>query len=325
MEDKIIKYGILSTASIVPRFVKGMRLTPNGEVTAIASRTKEKAEQAGKYLQIPLVFDDYHALLEHPDIDAVYVPVINSLHYQYAKDALLAGKHVIVEKPFVLHAYEAAELFALAQERSLFITEAIKTPFLPLYQKVKERIDSGEFGAIRFMTFRQSYTGGSYIAGWNRQKEFGGGVLYGNEAYFFRMAEYFGGKILSCTGTASFPGNEAEDQCSLSVSLENGSLASLAVSTRVLFENGLTIYLDKAVIEIPDYWKASRAVIRPQNKEEQIIRCPSEYELQYELKHYNTCILEGRNCSPVNTPDMTIRYIRICELLYQSFENGGQV
>lgn len=229
MTETKVRYGILSSATIVPRFVKGMRLTSNGEVTAIAARSMSKAESLAKELDIPNVFPDYMTLLESDEIDAVYIPLVNSLHYEYAKKALAAGKHAVVEKPFVLHASEAEELFQTASEKGLFITEAIKTPHLPLYRKIKQIIDSQEFGRIRYMTFRQSYTSGPYTGGWNRKREYGGGVLYGNEAYFFRMAEFLGGKIISCSGTASFPENEAEDQCCVTALLENGSIACLNV------------------------------------------------------------------------------------------------
>ena len=110
-DNNTVRYGILSTASIVPRFVKGMELCGNGTVDAIASRDIHKAETAAQELGIKKAYGDYHELLDDPDIDAVYIPVINSLHYTYAKDALNKGKHVIVEKPFVLHASEAEELF----------------------------------------------------------------------------------------------------------------------------------------------------------------------------------------------------------------------
>ena len=320
MAEQKIRYGILSTASIVPRFVKGMRMTDNGEVTAIASRTLEKAEQTAAKQQIPKAYDDYKKILADPEIDAVYIPVINSLHYEYAKESLLAGKHVVVEKPFVLHSAEAEELFRIAEERGLFLTEAIKTPHLPLYHRLGEMIESGEYAQVRFMLFRQSYTSGPYVVGWNRKKKSGGGVLYGNEAYFFRMAEFLGGKIVSCSGTAAFPEGEAEDQCSVSVLLENGALANLAVSTRVLFDNGLTIYMEKAVIEVPDYWKASKAIVHTPSGAQMTVQRPCDWEFHFELDHYNACISEGRWCSPVNTPDMTIRYIRLCEQLYDSFD-----
>ncbi len=318
---KQVNYGLLSTASTLKRFVRAMEETGNGRVLAVASRTEEKAEAAAKELGLPIACGDYHAILENPDIDAVYIPVINSLHFPYAKEALLAGKHVILEKPFVLHAEQAEELFDLAGSRGLFLTEAIKTPFLPVYARVKELIEERNLGRIRFMEFHQSYIGGSYIAGWNRDKESGGGVLYANEAYFFRMAEFFGGKVLSCKGTASFEDSGVEEQISLSVQLEDNCLASLGVSTNILFDNDLKIYLERGRIVVPDYWKADKAYLYENGILTAEESFPCAHEFRYELEHYNDCILQGLSCSPVNTPERTIRYIRLCEALYEQWES----
>ncbi len=319
--NNIVRYGIISTASIVPRFCKGMALTGNGSVSAISSRDLQKAEQAAKDLSIPKAYDDYHKILTDPEIDAVYIPLVNSLHYPYAKEALLSGKHVIMEKPFVLHAEEAEELFAIAAERKLFLTEAVKAPYLPIYKEILNIINSNFLGKICYMDFRQSYNSGPYIQGWNREKAMGGGVMFGNEAYFFHMAEYLNGPIESCYGNASFFESGAEQQCCLTVRFRNNTMASLAVSNLVLFENGLTIYFEHGRIFIPDYWKASRAVICTEEGKTENIVCPCEHELQFELKHYNECILNGILTSPVTAPEKTIRYIRWCEDLQKTWEN----
>ena len=314
-----VRYGILSAASIVPRFVKGMRLCDNGEVTAIWSRSEEKARAMAEELDIEHVYADHRELLNDPDIDAVYIPLINSLHYSYVKEALLAGKHVLCEKPFVLHAEEARELSALAHEKGLFLTEAVKTPFLPIYDRIREILNSGILGAMRYMEFRQSYTDGPYVGGWNTQIDQGGGVLYGNEAYFFAMAEYLAGKIRSVTGTLSFPDGEAEDQLAVSALLPNGVLATLQVSRRVLFENGLTIRCDHGKIVIPDYWKASRAYVYEGDRLKETIDIPCPYEFQYELRHYSQCIQDGLVESPVTTHEDTIRRIAFTEQLYAPY------
>ena len=321
MNETPIRYGILSTASILKRFAGAMQETRNGTILAVASRTAEKAKTAAEELGIPLWYDDYRKLLENPDIDAVYIPVLNSLHYTYARDALMAGKHVVMEKPFTLHAWQAEELAELAASRHLFLTEAIKTPFLPVYDAVLEQLKNRNLGRIRFMEFKQSYVGGSYISGWNKQKEYGGGVLFGNEAYFFRMAERFGGRIVSCTGQATY-GEEVEDQIALTVRFESGALATLCVSTDILFDNGLVIYLDRGRVVIPDYWKASSARIYEDGVCTWEESFPCDYEFQYELKHYNACMQKGLPGSPVNPIEDTIRYIRFCEALQASWQNG---
>lgn len=314
-----VRYGILSTASIVPRFVRGLNLTSSGKAVAIASRSLEKAEKMAELLDIPEYYDDYEKVLNHPGINAVYIPLINSLHYEYAKKALLAGKHVIMEKPFVLHAEEAKELAEIAAAKHLFITEAVKTPFLPVYRRIREIIEEKTYGDIHFMEFKQSYTSGPYITGWNTQKESGGGVLYANEAYFFHMAEFLGGKIVSVRGQASYGDTDAENQCTVAAKLKNNILATLSVSTKVLFRNGLIIYFDNAVIDIPDFWKASAAYIHQNGQLIETIRGNAEYEFQYELAHYHECIHNGLSFSPVTPISNTERYIAFCEKLYRSF------
>lgn len=313
MNSSLIRYGILSTASVVPRFVNAMRMTGTGEVLSIASRSIEKVQAAAEELGIPHYCDDIDKILNDPEIDAVYIPLINSLHYPYMKRALHAGKHVLCEKPFVLHTEEAYELASLAEEKKLFLTETVKTPFLPVFIRIKEIIDSGRYGKIRFMDFRQSYTGGSYVAGWNVRKENGGGVLFGNQAYFFTMAEFLAGNIVSCTGTLTCSEGDTDDQAAVTAVTETGALAVLHVSRRVLLDNGLIIYSDKGRIVIPDYWKADKAYIYEDGKLTDTLSYPCRYEFVYELSHYNECIRKGLSFSLVTPVSAAARHVSFTE------------
>ncbi len=317
MNNSKLQYGILSTASIVPRFVNAMRLTESGEIRAIASRTLQKARQAAAELSIPYAYDNIEAILNDPQIDAVYIPLLNRLHYPYAKQALLAGKHVLCEKPFVLHAEEAEELAAIAEEKGLFLTEAVKTPFLPVFAKIREIIAEGKYGAVCYMDFSQSYTSGPYVGGWNIRPEEGGGVLYGNEAYFFTMAEFLAGNVISCSGSLSHKKDEADDQAAVTARMENGALAVLRVSRRVLFKNGLVIHMENGRIEIPNYWKADKAYVYQEDTLVDTLTYPCPYEMVYELKHYNQCIQDGLTFSDVTPVSGTIRHTAFVENIYR--------
>ncbi len=319
MEKKKYRWGILSTATIVPRFIRAMECTEDGAVCAVASRDLSKAQRTADEFNIPSAYDDYHAILEDENIDAVYIPLINSLHYSYAKEALLAGKHTIVEKPFVLDHKDGEELKRIALEKQVFLSEAVKAPYLPVYQKVRQIIGSEIYGKIRFMEFRQSYSGGSYTEGWNRLREYGGGVLYGNEAYFFHMAENLCSPVISVSGSGSGIEGEAEDQCCISAVMANGAIATAAVSRRVLFENGLRIYLDDAVIWIPDYWKAQKVFVTQNGSVIDEFSEPCRYELQYELNHYHECMRNSLIFSPVTPVDNSIRYIAWCQKLHKDW------
>lgn len=320
MNNKFINYGIISTASIAPRFARAMACTDNGHVKAVSSRSLEKAQAFAREHDIAQFYDDYHRILEDPDIDAVYLPLVNSLHYPFAREALLAGKHVLLEKPFVTHAEDGRELAVLARERNLFLTEAIKAPFLPVLQEVRRIIDSGQYGKLHLMTFRQSYVGGPYASGWNKQKQFGGGVLYGNEAYFFSVAEMMAGKIQRVTGSPTYSVYDVEDQTALTAVLENDVLATSTVSTKVLLKNGLTVYLDNARIEVPNYWKAREGFIYQNDELIETISVPCDYEMTYELQHYNDCIIKGLPESPVVPLEASFRYIEYCEKLHAEWD-----
>ena len=124
-------------------------------------------------------------------------------------------------------------------------------------------------------------------------------------------------------GSATFGKNGTEDQCCVTSLLENDILAQMNVSTRILFNNGLTIYFDHARIEIPDFWKATVAYIYLNNQLIDTLSFPCKYEFQYELQYYNECIQNGILSSPVTPVENTIRYIQFCNEIYTSWDRNN--
>ena len=117
-----MKLAILGTGFIVHEgALPALQSVPEIEVTAIFARphSKEKADALAVKYAIPQVYTDYDELLSSADVDFVYVGLTNSVHYEYAKKALMAGKHVIMEKPFASTVAEVEELRALALDRHL--------------------------------------------------------------------------------------------------------------------------------------------------------------------------------------------------------------
>ena len=95
----ILKYGILSTSSIAPRFIAAVREARAGEIVAVSSRSMEKAQQKADLWNIPKAYGDHQALLEDANVNIVYISSVNSQHYELARKALEMGKHVVCEKP----------------------------------------------------------------------------------------------------------------------------------------------------------------------------------------------------------------------------------
>lgn len=137
-----MKLGIVGTGMICCELIEQvLPHIPSIQIAALCStsRSLEKAQRLGRQHSIPLITADYHTLLS-ADIDAVYLGIPNQLHAPYAKQALLAGKHVICEKPLASNIEEAEILAALAQERRLFLLEAISNQYMQVYQDIRKQL-----------------------------------------------------------------------------------------------------------------------------------------------------------------------------------------
>jgi predicted dehydrogenase len=162
--------------------VAGVKESEDGIVTAIASRGIEKAQKMAQELAIPHAFGSYEELCQSSEVDIVYVAVYNKGHYEAAKLALLNNKHVLLEKPFTMTLAQAEELFALAEERGLFLMEAQKALFLPITDQVQQAIEEDKIGAVRWLDSVTAYPNIDHIS-WFRDLSAGGGVFRGAGTY----------------------------------------------------------------------------------------------------------------------------------------------
>ena len=145
-----IRIGVLGAAAIVPMALTNpARSIPEIEVIAIAARDPKRAQSFARRHHIPRVHQTYNDLLADPDIDAIYNPLPNNLHSEWTIRALIAGKHVLCEKPFASNTNEAEEMAKTAHETGLVLSEAFAYRYHPLTALVKEIISNGELGKIR--------------------------------------------------------------------------------------------------------------------------------------------------------------------------------
>ena len=113
-----IKWGVLGAASIaIQRMMPAMREAPSATLHALASRDEGKARAVAAKFEAPRAYGDYDSLLADPEIDAVYVPLPNQLHFEWSIRALAAGKHVLCEKPLCLTSREVERL-CIARDRA---------------------------------------------------------------------------------------------------------------------------------------------------------------------------------------------------------------
>lgn len=125
-------------------------------------RSEEKLKRLSEEYHIPYTFTDYDKMLEVKEIDTVYVAVTNELHYEFCKKAILAGKHVICEKPFTVCVDEVKELFDLAKQHQVILLEAITNQYSPNYLKIKEEVK--KLGNIHVVSCNYSQYSSRYDA-----------------------------------------------------------------------------------------------------------------------------------------------------------------
>lgn len=158
MKD-LLKIGIIGTGFIGPIHLEGALRTFHADVIALTEKTMELAKQKADQYNIPYYYDDYKNMLENREIDVVHVCSPNLFHYQMAKDALLAGKHVVCEKPLTLTYEEAEELVALAKERHLVNAVHFNVRYYPVVRHAREMVRRGDVGKMYAIS-------GSYLQDW---------------------------------------------------------------------------------------------------------------------------------------------------------------
>lgn len=135
-----IRLGTIGSGFIVHNILDAVAKVEGIRCIAVYSRTQEKGLPLAEKYGVEKVYTDMEAFLTDEEINCVYVASPNLLHYEQAKKALLAGKHVLCEKPFCSKLVQAKELVEIAKQKHLFLMEAVPTTYLPNYSILKEAI-----------------------------------------------------------------------------------------------------------------------------------------------------------------------------------------
>ncbi|GGH75364.1 Gfo/Idh/MocA family protein [Saccharibacillus endophyticus] len=143
----MIRFGMIGTNFITERFIDAAQQAEGLELTAVYSRTEDRAQEFANRYGIGLTFTDLDEMAASDRIDAVYIASPNSLHAEQAILFLKQGKHVLCEKPMASNAREVRDMFAAAQESGAVLMEAVKTTLLPSFALLRENLH--KIGTVR--------------------------------------------------------------------------------------------------------------------------------------------------------------------------------
>jgi predicted dehydrogenase len=157
---KAVRYGIIGFGLFAERTIApAIQASANSELVAIQKRSLAAAKEKARIFNVPLAFDSAEALVQHPDVDAVFIVSANSLHAPETITAARAGKHVLTEKPMAMNTAEAEMMIETCKKHQVKLMVAHMVRFSPLVLRMKELIQSGLIGKITFIKSEFIYDG----------------------------------------------------------------------------------------------------------------------------------------------------------------------
>jgi xylose dehydrogenase (NAD/NADP) len=174
-----LRWGILSTSHFAAKLIGefGGSAFRGGKFIAVASRDAEKAQKFAKKFALDRAFPSYDALISCDEVDAIYIPLPNSMHCEWTIRALESGKHVLCEKPLAMNAAEVERMTAAANANNRLLAEAFAYRFHPQTEKIRKIVAEKSLGDVKVVRCVFSFSlGRDGDVRW--KPELGGGALY---------------------------------------------------------------------------------------------------------------------------------------------------
>lgn len=295
MENKILNWGVLGCARIANNSViPGIKSATNANLYAIASRSAEKLEEFNKTHNPDKTYQSYMDLLKDPKIDVVYIPLPNSLHCEWVIKAAQNKKHILCEKPLGITAKEVEVMRDACNKNGVLLMEAFPYRHSPLTHKVKNLVDTGAIGKLKFIEANFSFilTNKSSI---KMIKNLGGGATYDIGCYNINVIRFIAGsEPLSIFATGEIGENSSVDESScIMMEFKDDLKAVSYCSLNSMDRCGYTIVGDAGIIEVPVKFNSKGTVkitLKTKNDTSEInVDCPDNYTL--EVEQFGRCIL----------------------------------
>ncbi|MDB5814659.1 MAG: oxidoreductase [Rhodocyclales bacterium] len=314
-----VRWGILGYARIARlNGIPGMQRAGNAELAAIASRDPNKLAECAEKFSLARLHLKYEDLLADPDVDAIYIPLPNSLHKPWSIAALRAGKHVLCEKPLALNAAEAREMAAVSRDTGKLLMEGFMYRYTDRMRHVREVLDSGVLGPLRHInaSFRFFLDRPNTI---KAQPELGGGALYDVGCYPISLLGMITGEVpVRCQATAEFE-QGVDVNLSALLQYDDGLIVNIHCGFNAHGRMHAEIIGTLGTLEIPDTFLDPAGEIRLHTKDgTRSIAVDQSDRFGAEFRDFSAAILEGRQ--PMLTLDDSIRDLEVLDMIRASLQ-----
>jgi D-xylose 1-dehydrogenase (NADP+, D-xylono-1,5-lactone-forming) len=317
------RWGILGAANICEAFIRGVKAGTASRVEAIASRSIEKARAFAEANAIPHAFGSYEELIKSGLVDAVYVPLPNSLHAEWTIRSLEAGLPVLCEKPFTVDAARAREVAVVAKRTGLAVAEAFMYRFHPMYARVLELVRAGAIGPIVSMNGRFTFMleNRAEVAA---SAELAGGSLMDVGCYCVNLFRMVTGRE-PIRASAFERRTTVEDTIVGLLEFPGGVLAQFESSIENHERHGAEVAGTTGSISIPRPWhpgEASATFILRQGEKETIVETPGADPYRLEVEDFVLACTGGQPRWPVED---AVANMTVIDALYRSAREGRVV
>lgn len=311
-----MRFGLIGPGTIAAKFAEAAKQIDDVDLVRIASSKKERAAAfaAAHGIGVPSTYDE---LLEDDSIDAVYISVINTRHFEMTKRCLDAGKAVLCEKPFCPTPEEEEELFCLADDNHLLLMEGLWTLFLPCIRKAKDWTLAGRIGQLSFLDSAFCFYNRTNPEGRLFDQSKAGGGLYDVGIYTLAFSLYMTGGLPDNIQSALTTGRTGVDTMgSALLSFPGGYNAECLFGVQGAVYDDAHIAGTDGYIELPHFWGARRAVLYDnEGKEAESIEDPCENGFIYEIEAFRDAWLAGQTEVTPATHSLSLNLANIMQTI----------
>jgi D-xylose 1-dehydrogenase (NADP+, D-xylono-1,5-lactone-forming) len=323
MAEKV-RFGIISTAHINRLVIPPAHASDKVDLIAVASRDQARADGYAQKWEIERAYGSYEALLEDPDVDAVYISLPNNLHAEWSIKSVEAGKHVLVEKPFSRHPEDVERSFDAAEQAGRLLSEAFMYRHNPQAARVASLLREGAIGELRVVRAAFSYS--LYDADNIRLRtDVEGGSLMDVGCYCVSGSRLLAGEPTSVFGRA-FVGPSGTDWVFAgSMAFQNDVFALFDCGTSLPNRDELEAIGTEGSLFLDDPWHARSPVIELRRDGGEVERIELEQVDSYRLELENLAdAIRGEAPLLLGRED-AVAQARALEALHRSAETGEPV
>jgi len=307
--SQTFRFGIIGPGKIANKFCESLQtLSPKAQIYAVASRDANKAKEFALKFDVPVAYSAYHDLALDPRVDVVYIATPHPFHFEQTMLCLNHGKAVLCEKPLTISFSQTSRLVQLAREKKVFLMEAMWSRFIPALVKMKELIDEGKIGKIKFIQADFGFLAPPDLNLRTFNKSLGGGAQLDVGVYPMFLALWLLGKPEYIRAFAGMASTGADENTAALFGFKNGAVASIYSSFVADSTKEAVILGTKGSITVQAAWhKATAFILRKDNEQPVWYDFPYPSNgLQFQADEVMQCLREGKTESPKLPLDMSL-------------------